>query len=136
MGNVYAEIIVKNAVEFKLARNGQMAENDVHTVTLNALVDTGATTLIINEDIFKQLGLSVVDTSDISLAGGAEMEAKVADPVRIQWKNRFVTVDPMVLPAGEPLLGVVPLEIMDLIVEPKKQELVGAHGDKKVLMAM
>jgi hypothetical protein len=34
----------------------------------------------------------------------------------------------------EALLGVIPLEDMDLIVDPVKQELVGRHGDKEIAM--
>jgi hypothetical protein len=40
------------------------------------------------------------------------------------------------MPEGKPLLGVIPLEFMDLIVDPVRQELVGAHGDEVILMAM
>jgi len=136
MGNVYAEITVKNAVDLALSQKGQIAEQDVHTVTLTAVVDTGATTLVINEDIFKQLGLSVVETRSINVAGGGKVLCKVTDPVHIYWKNRFASVNAVVMPQGNPLLGVIPLEFMDLIVDPIRQELVGAHGDEAVLMAM
>jgi clan AA aspartic protease len=136
MGNVFAELNLKNAGDATLARNGHIAENDVRTVTLTAIVDTGASTLVINEDIFNELGLYVVETRRINLAGGAKMEGKVTSPVSIQWKNRFATVDAVVLPGGKPLLGLLPLEFMDLMVDPVRQELVGAHGDEPVLMAM
>jgi len=33
-------------------------------------------------------------------------------------------------------IGVIPLEFMDLIVDPIRQELVGANGDEALLMAM
>jgi len=136
MGNVFAEITVKNAVEATLAMNGQMTENDVHTVTLTAVVDTGATSLVINEDIFKQLGLNVVETRYVNVAGGGRVLCKVTTPVRIQWKDRFATVDAVVMPEGKTLLGVIPLEFMDLIVDPVRRELVGANGDEALLMAM
>ena len=136
MGNVYAEITVKNAVDLALSQKGQIAEQDVHAVTLTAIVDTGATTLVINEDTFNTLGLSVVETRNINIAGGAKVECKVTSPVCIQWKSRQATVNAVMLPQGKPLLGVIPLEFMDLIVDPIRQELVGAHGDEAVLMAM
>ena len=136
MGNVYAEITVKNAADITLARAGQIAEQDVHVVTLTAIVDTGATTLVINEDIFKQLGLSVMETRNINVAGGGKVPCKVTDPVQIQWKNRFAAVSAVVMPEGKPLLGVIPLEFMDLIVDPVRRELVGANGDEALLMAM
>ena len=136
MGNVYAEITVKNALDVGNARAGQIAEQDVHAVTLTAIVDTGATTLVINEDIFNQLGLSVVETRNINVAGGGKVLCKVTDPVHIYWKNRFAAVSAVVMPEGKPLLGVIPLEFMDLIVDPIRQELVGANGDEALLMAM
>jgi clan AA aspartic protease len=136
MGNVFAEITVKNAVDLALSQKGQIAEKDVHAVALTAIVDTGATTLVINEDIFNKLDLSVVETRNINLAGGAKVECKVTGPVCIQWKDRQATVSAVMLPEGKPLLGVIPLEFMDLIVDPVRQELVGANGDEALLMAM
>jgi len=136
MGNVFAEITVKNALDVGLARAGHITENNVRTVTLTAIVDTGATTLVISEDIFNQLGLTVLEKRNINLAGGAKMECKVTDAVQIQWKNRFAVVSAVVMPEGKPLLGVIPLEFMDLIVDPIRRELVGANGDEALLMAM
>ena len=136
MGNVYAEITVKNALDVGNVRAGQIAEQDVHAVTLTAIVDTGATTLVINEDIFNQLGLTVLETRNINVAGGGKVLCKVTDPVHIYWKNRFASVNAVVMPEGKPLLGVIPLEFMDLIVDPIRQELVGANGDEALLMAM
>jgi len=136
MGNVYAEITVKNAADIVFAKAGQIAESDIRTVTLTAVVDTGATTLVITEDILKKLGVGVVDTKYINLAGGGKTECKITDPVHIQWKDRFASVNAVVLPGGKPLLGVIPLEFMDLIVDPVRRELVGANGEKAELMAM
>jgi len=121
MSNVLAEITVKNAFDIERARAGYMSENNVRTVTLTARVDTGARTLIISEDIFNQLGLTVM---------------KITDPVHIQWKNRFVTVSAAVLPESKTILGMIPLEFMDLIIDPVRRELAGAHGDEQLLMAM
>ena len=136
MGNVFAEITVKNAFDIALFNAGHITENNVRTVTLNALVDTGATTLVINEDIFNQLGLEAIETRSINIAGGGRIEGKVTSPVNIYWKNRFAAVSAVVLPGGKPLLGVIPLQFMDLIVDPVRLELVGAHGDEAVLLAM
>jgi len=136
MGNVFAEITVKNVEDMGFARAGHIAENNVRSVTITAVVDTVATTLVINEEIFSQLGLSVVEKRDINIAGGGRTECKVTDPVHIQWKDRFAVVNAVVLPEGKPLLGVIPLEFMDLMVDPVNRELVGVHGDHAVLMAM
>jgi clan AA aspartic protease len=136
MGNVLAEITVKNAIDIGLVRLGQITENDVRTVALTAVVDTGATTLVINEEIFNQLGLTVEGTRTINIAGGAKVECKITSPVLIKWKDREASVSAMMLPQGKPLLGVIPLEYMDLIVDPKHNELIGVHGDEVLLMVM
>jgi len=136
MGNVFAEITVKNVRDIGLAQAGYITENNVRSLTFTAIVDTGATTLVINEKIFNQLGLSVMETRDTNLAGGGRIECKVTDAVHIQWKDRFAVVNAVVLPEGQPLLGVIPLEFMDLMVDPVNRELVGVHGDHAVLMAM
>jgi clan AA aspartic protease len=136
MGNVYAEITVKNNRDLFNAQDGIILEKDVRTVTLTAVVDTGATTLVINEDTCQKLGLSIVEDRNINIAGGATMACKVTEPVTIQWKDRQVAINAVVLPEGKTLLGVIPLEFMDLIVDPVRRELIGAHGDQVVLMAL
>jgi clan AA aspartic protease len=136
MGNVFAEITVNNVEDIVRVRDGRITEDNVRTVTLNALVDTGATTLVINEEIFNQLGLSVVEERFINLAGGSRLKCKVTSPVNIHWKNRSAAVRAVVMPQGKPLLGVIPLEFMDLIVDPINLELVGANGDEAILLAM
>ena len=82
------------------------------------------------------MGNVFAETRDINLAGGGRIGCKVTDAVHIQWKNRFAVVNAVVLPEGKPLLGVIPLEFMDLMVDPVNRELVGVHGDHAVLMAM
>jgi clan AA aspartic protease len=130
MGTVFAEITLKNGSDLVRLQGGNIADKDVRSVTVNAVVDTGAISLIINEDIRQKLGLAVEETRTASLAGGGKIECKIAEPLRIYWKDRNVTCPAVVLPEGEVLLGVIPLEFMDLIVDPVAEQLVGAHGDK------
>ncbi|MDR1147750.1 MAG: hypothetical protein LBK66_03885, partial [Spirochaetaceae bacterium] len=58
----------------------------------------------------------------------------VADPVEIFWNDRDTISRPIVLSGetDEVLLGVYPLEEMDLMVDVVHQCLVGAHGDEWV----
>jgi len=135
MGLVHAEIILKNAGDVSNVRRGFVKEPEIRQTTVTAMVDTGAATLIINEAICQQLGLDVVDTFEAELADGAEQIYDLTEPVQIQWKNRKTTCQAVVVPnANDVLLGAIPLEAMDLIVNPSKQELIGAHGDKIVYM--
>jgi clan AA aspartic protease len=136
MGNVYAEITVTNYGDMVMAKSGVIAEKDVRSVTMTVLVDTGASNLIINDEICRQLGLGTVRTRTANFAGGGKGFCKITETVQVQWKDRIATVDPIAFPDGKPLLGVIPLEILDLIVDPVRHELVGAHGDEVVYMVM
>jgi clan AA aspartic protease len=130
MGTVFAEITLKNGSDLVRLQDGNITDKDVRSVTVNAVVDTGAISLIINENVRKKLGLAVEETRTASLASGGKIECKITEPLRIYWKDRNVTCPAVVLPEGEVLLGVIPLEFMDLIVDPVAEQLVGAHGDK------
>jgi clan AA aspartic protease len=136
MGNVYAEITVTNTSDMVEARKGHISEKDIRSVTLNALVDTGATTLVINEEVSRQLGLFIREERTANLASGIKGSCKITERVQIQWKDRYANVSAVVFPEGSPLLGVIPLEFMDLTVDPIRRELVGAHGDQPVMMVM
>jgi len=131
MGEVYTEITIKNGGDLVRARDGHISEQSIRSVTVTALVDTGATTLVMGEKLRKQLGLAIVDTKTATLAGGSKSYCHITEPVQIYWKERSSSVQAWVLPSEEDiLLGVIPLEEMDLIVDPKNRKLVGAHGDE------
>ena len=130
MGNVFAEITLKNGSDLVRFKDGTIPEKNIRSLTVKAVVDTGAVTLIINEEICQKLGLAVEGTRTARLAGGAKVVCKITEPVRIYWKDRDAICQAVVLPEGEVLLGVIPLEFMDLIVDPVREELVGAHGDR------
>lgn len=134
MGIVQAEITLKNVFDLARAEDGSIPEQDIRTTTITAVVDTGASTLVINEELCRKLGLAVKETREVSLADSKKTTVKVVDPVEVHWKNRHMMCQPLVASdSGKILLGAIPLEAMDLIVDPLHQELIGAHGDKEVL---
>ena len=131
MGEVRAEITLVNLRDAGKAVDGLIPESEVRRLTVNAVVDTGAWTLVINEQTRQKLGLRVEETSETTVAGGGTVLSQITEPVRVYWKNRRTTCEAVVLPGEEDvLLGAYPLEGMDLMVNPKRQEVVGAHGDK------
>ena len=132
MGTVRAEITLKNAGDVTNVQRGFIKEPEIRQTVVQAVVDTGAMTLVINEKLRRQLGLVVVGTREATLADNTKKIIKVAETVEIHWKNRSMTCRPWVVNAGRILLGVIPLEHMDLMVDPGTQTLVGAHGEKEV----
>ena len=131
MGEVRTEITLVNIGDQEVADRGYMPQSEVRRLTVNAVVDTGAWTLVINEATREKLGLRVEETGETTVAGGGKVPHQITGPVRICWKNRDLPCKAVVLPDEEDvLLGAYPLEGMDLMVDPKRQEVVGAHGDK------
>jgi clan AA aspartic protease len=135
MGLVHAEITLRNCGDVSAVKRGIIKESEIRQTTIRALVDTGAATLIINEAIRQQLGLAIEKPYAAELADGSKQVYAHTEPVQIQWKDRQATCDAVLVPnASNVLLGAIPLEAMDLIINPSKQELTGAHGDEILLM--
>lgn len=125
MGLVYAEIQLTNGDDLALARKGLLAKEKAKKVITTALVDSGAYMLTINEEVRSQLDLPVIDTDWAELADGSKMQVDVAGPVEIRFENRRVNADAMVLPgATEVLLGAIPMEGMDVLIDPMRQKLI------------
>lgn len=129
MGIIYAEIELTNAEELILAKRNLLGQEEVRHVRVNMLVDTGSVYMCINENVLEQLQLSIVDRRKGQLADGRIVEYDVAGPIEVRFKNRRCTVDAMVLPGdSELLLGAIPLEDMDVLIDPNRRELV-VHPD-------
>jgi clan AA aspartic protease len=136
VGITHAEITLKNARDVGNARYGLIKGSEVREMTVRALVDTGAGTLVINETVQKELGLAIESTGRLTLADGTTEECQLTEPVKVCWKNRSTSCEAIVMVNGdEVLLGAIPMEAMDLVVNPAKQEVIGAHGDTVVLLA-
>jgi len=132
MGIVQEEITLKNVKDKMKAEEGYIKEFEVREATVQAVVDTGAMNLVINEQLRQQLGLGVVGERPVTLADSTKRTVKIAETVEIRWKNRSMICQPWVVSAGRILFGVIPLEYMDLMVDPTNQKLVGVHGDEEV----
>jgi hypothetical protein len=102
---------------------------------VEAIVDTSAWMLVMGEETCRHLGLGIVRESTATLAGGARQACKITGPVGVRWKDRDTECRAMVLPSKEEvLLGCIPLEGMDLMVDPVNQRLIGAHGDEQTYL--
>ena len=126
---VYTDLTLKNGTDVDDAILGRIKADEVRQITIKAIVDTGAWTMVINEETRKKLGLLDKGYEDGTLADGTKNIYKMAGPLEIWWENRHVVMEALVIPdAPDILLGAIPLEGMDLTINPFRQ-LVGAHGD-------
>jgi len=133
MGVFKEEITLENTLDRGFARHGYIKESEIRALKVEAIPDTGAWTLVINEDIRQKLGLTIEETSTSSLADGKSDTYDVTGGVKIRWKDRSTILPAVVVPnAKEILLGALPLEAMDLMVDPVHGKLVGVHGDQQL----
>ena len=131
MGTVFAEITLVNAADHVNAAKGQLKEEETRSVTVKAIVDTGAMSLVINEETRQKLGLGIWGKKSALMANGQRANCNETEPVVVQWGDRQTACPAVVIPGAKvTLLGAIPLEGMDLMVDPVNQKLVGVHGEK------
>jgi clan AA aspartic protease len=125
MGLTYATVELINADDLAFARKHIIGEEEVKRMHIEMLVDTEALMLCINESIQEQLQFEVDEKRKAETADGRIVECDVVKGVELRFKNRRTTCRAMVLPGNsEPLLGAIPLEDMDVLIHPQRQELI------------
>lgn len=125
MGLVYADIQLINGEDIALVNRNIIGEDEVKSMWINMLVDTGSYMLAINESIQEQMQFPIVEKRKAQLADGSIVECDVVSHVELKFKNRRTMCNAMVLPGdNEPLLGAIPLEDMDVLIHPLRQELI------------
>ena len=92
-------------------------------ISTRALVDTGVLHLCIPEAMSRQLNLGVERIRRVTFADGRSVEAPYVGPVRVEVAGRTCFVGAMVF-GDEVLLGAIPMEDLDLVVDPARQQVV------------
>jgi clan AA aspartic protease len=107
-----------------MAKRHLIGEEEVRQMTVTMAVDNGAYMMTINETIQAQLGLSFIEKRKAIMADGSVNEYDVVGPIQVKFANRTATCSAMVLQGdNEPLLGANPMEEMNVIIHPRRQEL-------------
>jgi len=111
MGHVFAQLDLDNP-----------RKPDLAPVTVKALADTGALMLCIPEHVALQLELDQESVREVSVADGRKRSVPYVGPIKVTFGKRFCYVGALVL-GDEVLLGAVPMEDMDLVVNPARREI-------------
>lgn len=97
-------------------------ETDLEPIEENALVDSGAITLIIPEHIRLQLKYKELEKREVKTADGKNHLVPYVGPVQIKFKNRSCFTGAFVL-GDSVLMAALPMEDMDLVVHPSRKEI-------------
>ena len=125
MGLVYAEIEIINGGDIYAHRKGYIEEKEIKRAKVTALVDSGVYMLAINQQLKLELDLPVLEEQIGTLADESKIKVEIVGPIEVRFENRRCSVDAMVLPGNaEVLLGAIPMEDMDVLIDPKQQKLI------------
>ncbi len=122
MGRVMTNLKLTNNTDKQIAERGLILPEQVRSISVDALVDTGATMLVLPADVVATLGLPYEGTRGVRYADGRVRAVPWVSSVRIEILGREMSCDALVEDAGTtPLVGQIPLEGLDLVVDPKSR---------------
>lgn len=136
MGRVLVKARIENLVDVENRERGLLAADQVRSVEVpDALVDTGATTLLLPKRFIIQLGLRPFQTRQARGLGGS-VSIPMYSVVRLTIEDRECALDVGEIGDEFPvIIGQVPLELLDFVVDLQGQRLIGnpAHGGHHVI---
>jgi predicted aspartyl protease len=136
MGKVIVSAKVENLNDLLNAEQGLIPPEKVRSIEItDALVDTGATTLSLPKRFIGQLGLRPFRSRQARTSAGP-VTLQIYGAVRLTIQGRDWNGDVVEIPDDCPtLIGQMPLEGLDFVVDPAGQRLIGnpAHGGEHII---
>ena len=126
MGLTYAKLCLTRETGARTEnRPGAPSTPRPLSVEVRALVDTGALFMCVPQSVASQLGFDITEVRQrlVTLADGSAKSVPVIAPITIEFENRWYTTEALVL-GDEPSMGCIPMEAMDIMVDPRTQRLI------------
>jgi predicted aspartyl protease len=136
MGKVLVAANIENLADLVRLQDGLIPAEEVRSVEVtDALVDTGATGLLLPKRLIAKLGLQLLRTRQArTIAGRTPLAMYRA--VRLSVQGRECISDVGEIPDDFPVvIGQVPLELLDWVVDLKGGRLIGNpdHGGEQMI---
>lgn len=123
MGAIRVGVKLTNGTDEELVDRGVLAPTLLRFLETDALVDTGAVTLVIPQIVADQLGLRIRHHQIAQCANAYEELIGVTANVIVECLGRQASVEALVV-GNEVLIGQVVLELMDLLADYKNRQLI------------
>jgi len=133
MGKVVVKVKLTNYVE-EQSKKLKLLKGKPRSLETEILVDTGATRLYLQSGVIRALGLRK-EGEVVSRTTNGSRKRAVYQAARLELMGRNGAFQVVEVDDEVPnLLGQIPLEYLDLVVDPKGQELIPnpEHGDKQM----
>jgi predicted aspartyl protease len=119
------EVEVVNYGDLIRAQDGTLPADQVRRETIQGVVDSGATKLVLPEDVVKRLGLPLGSPVKVVYADGRQVKRGRAEGVYLELLDRHGTFTAIVEPKRTTaLVGAIVLEDLDLLVDCVTQQVI------------
>ncbi len=136
MGSVIVTAKIESLEDLYKVRQGILPADQARRVEVtDALVDTGASILSMPKRLISQLGLQPIRSRRARTSAGP-VTVQVYGTVRLTIQGRDCPSDVSEVPDDCPvLIGQIPLELLDFVVDPVGRQLIGnpRHGGEHIL---
>jgi len=134
MGEIRAQVALENEGDREHFLRGGCGEADIRQTSIEGIVDTGAVTLMLPQNVVERLGLRNQGRAIVTYADERRDERSLAGPVSVRIANRSMVMNCIVgPPLSEPLIGQVVLETLDLIADCTNRTLTPRYPDYPLL---
>lgn len=106
-----------------MSRRGLLPKDQIRSVTVEAVVDTGAVRSCIPEDLKEKLGLETIRHSNARMANGQVDSVELTEAAYIDILGRVAT-ESFLVQGGEVLIGQTALESTDLLPDCTRQKVI------------
>ena len=125
VGRFSVEFEVANYADLIRAQDGTLPADQIRRETIQGVVDSGATKLVLPQAVVKRLGLRLGDKIQVRYADGRKVQREGAEGVYVQLLGRHGTFTAVVEPRRKTaLVGAIVLEDLDLLVDCVAQRVV------------
>ncbi len=136
MGKVVVPAVIENLEDLLKVQAGTLNPSEVRRVEVqDALVDTGAVMLSVPKRLIAELGLKPFRTRTVRTVAGI-VQTTLYRVVQLTVQGREFSCDVAEIPDDCPvLIGQIPLEGLDFVVDPVGQRLIGnpEHNDEHMI---
>lgn len=125
MGRVVVDFEVSNYSDQIAVNEGRLPPEQVRKMVVSGIVDTGATRMVLPENVVQFLGLPIVDRSTVRFADQRKAERNVVSNAYVELLGRSGMFKAVVEPnRPDALIGAIVMEDLDLIVDCSGQKLI------------
>ena len=135
MGRTYVDVEVENLSDLEMAEAKGGRKGKVRREKVRSLVDTGSALFCLPRSTIAKLGLRLARSAKVR-TGDGPVERRIYHAAQLTILGRQCDTEVMEIPDDlPPLVGFIPLEILDLVVDPKSNRVIPnpEHGGKYTL---